>query len=104
MVVLFALMGRKLGAAAVYAVDIMEQDSATAAERLIELLAKNAVSAGQAFERAEKVRDSARKKEDLKKALPKAWTKLISEPDDLLVDLVSETTESLCGFIRMWKM
>ena len=30
--------------------------------------------------------------------MPKAWHKLISDPDDLLVDLLIETTEKLSGF------
>ena len=34
----------------------------------------------------------------LREALPKAWHKLINDPDDLLVDLLIETTEKLSGF------
>jgi hypothetical protein len=33
----------------------------------------------------------------IKDTLPKAWSKLISEPDELLVELLAEATEKLCG-------
>ncbi len=81
-----------------YAIDITEQTSSDAAERLIEFLEKDGVSTGQAFKRAEEVYRGTQKKDVLRTALPKAWEKIIGEPDSLLVDLVSETTESLCGF------
>lgn len=31
-------------------------------------------------------------------SLPKAWNKIITEPDELLVELLSEVTEKICGF------
>jgi hypothetical protein len=34
----------------------------------------------------------------LKETVPKAWNKIIAEPDGLLIELISETTEKLCGF------
>lgn len=34
----------------------------------------------------------------IRQTLPKAWNKLVSEPDELLVDLIAEATEKLCGY------
>ena len=34
----------------------------------------------------------------IKETLPKAWNKIIEEPDELLVDLIAETTERMCGY------
>jgi hypothetical protein len=34
----------------------------------------------------------------IEETLPEAWNKIITEPDSLLVDLLSETTEKICGF------
>lgn len=81
-----------------YVIDVLEQATSDATERLIEFLEKDGISTGQAFKRAEEVYRGTQKKEILRKALPKAWEKLIGEPDDLLVDLIIESTESHCGF------
>jgi predicted type IV restriction endonuclease len=34
----------------------------------------------------------------LEQTLPKAWNKIIEETDDLLIDLINETAEKICGF------
>lgn len=34
----------------------------------------------------------------IKETLPKAWKKIITEPDDLLIELLADTTEKLCGY------
>ena len=62
------------------------------------LLEKANVASGKALENAEKIHENKRKKETIKKTLPNAWNKLIEEPDPLLIDLIAETTEKICGF------
>jgi hypothetical protein len=34
----------------------------------------------------------------IEETIPEAWNKIITEPDSLLIDLLSETTEKICGF------
>ena len=57
---------------------------------------KNVIS-GNAVANAEKTYKGTQRDALIKGTLPKAWEKLVSEPDHLLVDLISETTEKLCG-------
>ena len=47
---------------------------------------------------AENLYKSHQKKNILKEAIPRAWHKIINEPDDLFVELLIETTEKLSGF------
>lgn len=81
-----------------FAADFLEQDAGAIATRLIELLSKTNITSGIAIENAEHLYKSRQKKTVLKDALPKAWDKIINDPDDLLVDLLIETTEKLSGF------
>lgn len=81
-----------------YTIDITQQESNYVAEKFIDLLSKANVQTGKAFQHAESIYIGKLKKKVLAETLPEAWNKLISEPDSLLLDLLSETTEKLCGF------
>lgn len=81
-----------------YTVDLFEQNPADIAKRFVEFLAKERVKSGNALKSAEGVYKSHQKKQILRDAIPKAWIKIISDPDDLLVDLLIETAEKMCGF------
>lgn len=81
-----------------YAVDILQQDSSDIVSKFIDFLSKENVKNGKAFSNAEKLYKSRRKKELLNKAIPDAWNKIIREPNSFLVELLTETTEKLCGF------
>lgn len=81
-----------------YAIDILQQDSSDIVSKFIDFLSKENVKNGKAFSNAEKLYKSRRKKELLNKAIPDAWNKIIHEPDSFLVELLTETTEKLCGF------
>lgn len=91
-------LGEKWTKRKFYAINIYEQDIDIISSRFIELLEKENVASGKALENAEKIHANKRKKETIKKTLPNAWNKLIEEPDPLLIDLVAETTEKICGF------
>lgn len=80
-----------------YAIDILQQDSSDIVSKFIDFLSKENVKNGKALSNAEKLYKSRRKKELLKKAIPDAWNKIICEPDSFLVELLTETTEKLCG-------
>lgn len=81
-----------------FTADFMEQFPESIAERLVAILSKDNITSGNAVKYAEDLYRSRQKKAVLRGALPKAWHKLISDPDDLLVDILIETTEKLSGF------
>jgi hypothetical protein len=80
-----------------YSVDLMEQEPDQAAERLQEFLSKDNVADGSAVEKAEKLHSGQRRRTIIKETMPEAWNKLVTEPDSILVDLLVEATERICG-------
>ncbi len=81
-----------------YTVDIVEQESGDIARRFVDFLSREAVDTGRAVENAERVYKSQQKTKIIRQTLPEAWNKIISDVDDALGDLLSETTERLCGY------
>ena len=80
-----------------YTIDIIQQESKVAVQRFIDLLSKGNVQSGDSLQNAESIYKDRLKKGKIEETLPQAWNKIITEPDALLVDLVAETTEKLCG-------
>lgn len=64
----------------------------------LEYLSPNKVVSGQAVSGAEALVESRKRAEVIGKGIVAAWNRLIEGPDELLVDLIAETTEGLCGF------
>ena len=81
-----------------YAIDIMQQDSNHVASMFIDLLSKPNVVSSQALHNAISIYKGKQKNKAIADNLPEAWNKLILEPNELLVELLSETTERICGF------
>jgi hypothetical protein len=81
-----------------YTADCGQQDPHSIAERFINLLAKSRVASGEATRYAEELREKERRRRMITRDMPKAWHKIISDPDDLLVELLTEVTEKLSGF------
>jgi len=81
-----------------YSLDLLEQEPADVAKRLEDFLSKDRVISGEAIISAEHVYKSKKTKAILRDSIPRAWNKILGDPDDLLVDLLIETTEKLCGF------
>lgn len=81
-----------------YAVDIMQQDSTDVASKFLDLLSKPNVLSSRAHQNATSIYKGQQKKRAINDNLPEAWNKLILERNDLLVELIAETTEKLCGF------
>src|SRR5258708_766582 len=65
-----------------YAADFREQESTSIAERLEQILSKSSVNSGTAATHAEDLYKGRQKEGILQDALPKAWQKLITDPDD----------------------
>lgn len=81
-----------------YSIDIIEQDAAAIAGKFVDFLSRELVANGKAHENAERARISRGKSKTIRETLPKAWNKLLTDTDDLLVDLMADRTEVLCGF------
>jgi hypothetical protein len=81
-----------------YTIDLLEQSPEDIAEKFIDFLSRESISSGKAVESAEHIYRGQQRRNTLETTLPKAWDKVVSEPDELLVELLSETTEKLCGF------
>lgn len=81
-----------------YSIDIYQQEAGDIASKFTDFLSRENIANGKAFDNAEAVYKSQQKQKILHDTLPKAWNTIISEPDGLLVDLINETAESICGF------
>lgn len=82
----------------VYKLDIVERDIAECVARMNRYINYEAITSGRAIAAArEDYKDVARDRK-VRATLPEAWTKLVVEEDELLLELVAEQVESLCGF------
>ena len=81
-----------------FTADFLQQDPNAIAEKLIDLLSRENGVSGDTLKNAEHLYRGRQKRNILRDALPKAWYKILNDPDDLLVELLIETTEKLSGF------
>ena len=82
----------------VYKLDLVERDLEEIVSRLERYLKYEAICSGAAVEAARAdYKDVARERE-IQATLPQAWAKLIEEGDELLLELVADRVESLCGY------
>lgn len=81
-----------------YTVDMIQQATKDIASKLIDLISKNSVQSGKAVQHAEFIYEGRLRTQRIEETLSQAWNKIIFEPDALLIDLISETTERICGF------
>lgn len=81
-----------------FTIDLMEQLIDDAIEKFESLLSRNNIESGNAYHKAKSLYEGRQKNKIIKENLPKAWQKLISEPDEMLVELLNETLEKICGY------
>lgn len=82
----------------VYKLDLVQREVTESAQRLERYLGYRAICDGSAMEAARAdYRDVAQERE-IRAALPEAWRDLVEEEDDLLIELVADRVESLCGY------
>jgi hypothetical protein len=82
----------------VYKLDIVERDISECASRLNRYLHYDAIVSGAAIEAAREDYRNVSRDRQMKATLPKAWTKLVDEEDELMLELVADRVESLCGY------
>ena len=81
----------------VYKLDLLERDEGEACDILRRYLDFKRVKSGKAMEAARSDYRAASQKRQAQDTIPKAWRDLIDEPDELLIELLVEKTESICG-------
>ncbi len=82
----------------VYKLDLIERENEECVRRLERYLKYKAVKSGEALSAARQdYRDITRERE-IRDVLPQAWQKIVEEEDELLIELLAERVESLCGY------
>jgi predicted type IV restriction endonuclease len=81
----------------VYKLDILERDPAEIESSLKRYLEYKAVRSGQAIEAARRDYRNAARKRRAQRTLPDAWDRLLESEDELLIELLSDKVEDLCG-------
>jgi len=81
-----------------YSIDLIAQEPNEISSKFIDFLSKQNVYSGKAVENAEQIYKSKQKERIINETLPNAWESLITEPDELLIDLVADKTEKICGY------
>ena len=83
-----------------YTINILEQEIKDIVDKFSLLLSRENVASGEAVRQAESILKSSQREKIVKERLPEAWNKVIKNavsPDSLLVDLLAETAEEVCG-------
>jgi predicted type IV restriction endonuclease len=81
-----------------HVVDMKGQTAEEIAERLDEFLSKENVTSGRALKAAENIYETRQRNLLIEEHLPKAWQKLINEPEKWLANLLADVTKELCGY------
>jgi hypothetical protein len=81
-----------------YSIDLNSQDIDSVCDRFLEFLSKDNVMSGTALESAKKIHQSRERSVRIRQTLPDAWKAIITEPNEILMNLLVEETERLCGF------
>ena len=82
----------------VYKLDLLERSPAESTERLHRYLEYQRVISGEALSTARDDYKDVTRGRHIAAAIPKAWHQLLSGPDELLVDLLADKVEDICGY------
>jgi predicted type IV restriction endonuclease len=82
----------------VYKLDLLERNLEECETRLKRYLSYQASCSGKVLEEARRDYQGVAKDRQITLTLPLAWAKLTEEPDDLLIELIADKVESLCGY------
>ena len=82
----------------VYKLDLLEREISEAESRLERYLGYKNVCSGGALKAARSDYQNVSRIREIEANLPKAWTALLKEQDSLLLDLLAEKVEDLCGY------
>lgn len=82
----------------VYKLDIVEREIDEAVSRLERYLKYQAVCSGAAIDAARADYRNVARERQMKATLPEAWRRLVQEEDEILLDLLADRVEALCGY------
>lgn len=82
----------------VYKLDLVDRDIQDCAQRLERYLQHSAVASGVAIQAARDDYRNVSRDRQMLAALPKAWRQIIDDADELLLEVLADRAESLCGF------
>lgn len=82
----------------VYKLDLVQRETGESAERLQRYLGYKAICDGTAMAAARDDYRNVAQEREIRKAVPEAWRSLVDEEDDLLIELIADRVESLCGY------
>lgn len=82
----------------VYKLDLLEREPDEIVKRFNRYLNYQNMCNGSAIENARRDYKNVAKEREIKRTLPEAMLKLINDCDEILVDLLKEKVESLCGY------
>ncbi len=82
----------------VYKIDLLEREVSEASERLRRYLGYERTSSGEALKAARSDYKNVARDREISEALPKAWKTLLEEQDSILLELLAEKVEDICGY------
>ena len=82
----------------VYKLDLTETENEESSKRLNRYLNYQLIRTGESIRAIEDDYRIVSKQRHIKISLPEAWSKLVEEADEFLLDVMAEKTESLCGY------
>jgi hypothetical protein len=80
-----------------FSIDLIKQKPDTFVPKLVDLLSKTKVAKGQSMKAAKSLYQKKREKLAAN-FLPEAWNQIISQPNKIFVELLSDQTEKLCRY------
>jgi len=80
-----------------YSIDLLKQKPDAIVPKLIDLLSKQKVTKGQSL-RAAKVLYQDKRQKMAADFVPQAWNQILKGPNKIFVELLSDTTEKICGY------
>lgn len=81
-----------------YTIELYNQEISDVSDRFISYLEKGNVISDKAISNAEEVYNTKQKENLIHDTLPLAWNRLVSEPDEILIELIADATEKQCGY------
>ena len=82
----------------VYKLDLLERDLAESIERLKRYLSYSGICNGDAIEAARADYRNVARAREIQAVFPRAWAVLLQEQDSLLLELLADKVEDLCGY------
>lgn len=82
----------------VYKLDLLERDTDEALRVLNRYLHYDRICSGDALKDARSDYNDVTKYRVMERTFPKAWKELITEQDSMLIEIIAEKVEDLCGY------